>query len=158
MPPRRFKKKSVKRIVEKRVAKAIKEYEKTRTDSNNAGRSGSANTGGTVAPEMHGYGGGGLRFAKCAEDDIVKLLYVHVEGRALTCKSFGLWNLKGDDIEATTIALHELVLMCPELVSTEKKKIEKYTSRISRREIKEMLLLSSLRLCLMQIQHGSRTD
>ncbi|GKE07834.1 hypothetical protein Tco_1411385 [Tanacetum coccineum] len=54
MPPRRFKKKSVKRIVEKRVAKAIEEYEKTRTDSNNAGRSGSANTGGTVAPEMHG--------------------------------------------------------------------------------------------------------
>ncbi|GJT54450.1 hypothetical protein Tco_0989504 [Tanacetum coccineum] len=187
MPPRRFKKKYVKRIVEKRVAKAIEEYEKTRTDSNNAGGSGSANTGGTVAPEMHGCsyktftndkphsftgtegvsrtetlvrkdGGGGLRFAKCAEDDIVKLLYVHVEGRALTCKSFGLWNLKGDDIEATTIALHELVLMCPELVSTEKKKIEKYTSRISRREIKEMLLLSSLRLCLMQIQHGSRTD
>ncbi|GKB02262.1 hypothetical protein Tco_0830351, partial [Tanacetum coccineum] len=29
MPPRRFKKKSVKRIVEKRVAKAIEEYEKT---------------------------------------------------------------------------------------------------------------------------------
>ncbi|GJR86508.1 hypothetical protein Tco_0210519 [Tanacetum coccineum] len=54
MPPRRFKKKSVKRIVEKRVAKAIEEYEKTRTDSNNAGGSGSANTGGTVAPEMHG--------------------------------------------------------------------------------------------------------
>ncbi|GJR18712.1 putative reverse transcriptase domain-containing protein [Tanacetum coccineum] len=42
------------RIVEKRVAKAIEEYEKTRTDSNNAGGSGSTNTGGTVAPEMHG--------------------------------------------------------------------------------------------------------
>ncbi|GKA31935.1 hypothetical protein Tco_0718302 [Tanacetum coccineum] len=40
--------------MEKRVAKAIEEYEKTRTDSNNAGGSGSANTGGTVAPEMHG--------------------------------------------------------------------------------------------------------
>ncbi|GJZ61372.1 putative reverse transcriptase domain-containing protein [Tanacetum coccineum] len=50
MPPRRFKKKSVKRIVEKRVAKAIEEYEKTRVDSNNTGGSGSANTGGTVAP------------------------------------------------------------------------------------------------------------
>ncbi|GJY46825.1 putative ribonuclease H-like domain-containing protein [Tanacetum coccineum] len=48
MPPRRFKKKSVKRIVEKRVAKAIEEYEKTRTDSNNTGGSGSANTGGTL--------------------------------------------------------------------------------------------------------------
>ncbi|GJZ61371.1 hypothetical protein Tco_0617508 [Tanacetum coccineum] len=52
MPPRRFKKKSVKRIVEKRVAKAIEEYEKTRADSNNTGGSGSANTGGTVAPDV----------------------------------------------------------------------------------------------------------
>ncbi|GJX98230.1 hypothetical protein Tco_0355249 [Tanacetum coccineum] len=54
MPPRRFKKKAVKRIVEKRVAKAIEKYEKTRADSNNTGGSGSTNTGGTVVPEMHG--------------------------------------------------------------------------------------------------------
>ncbi|GJS06570.1 hypothetical protein Tco_0363366 [Tanacetum coccineum] len=53
MPPRRFKKKSVKRIVEKRVAKAIEEYEKTRADSNNTGGSGLTNTGGTVAPDVH---------------------------------------------------------------------------------------------------------
>ncbi|GJY12549.1 putative reverse transcriptase domain-containing protein [Tanacetum coccineum] len=33
MPPRRFKKKSVRKIVEKRVAKAIEKYEKTRADS-----------------------------------------------------------------------------------------------------------------------------
>ncbi|GJU43542.1 putative reverse transcriptase domain-containing protein [Tanacetum coccineum] len=52
MSPRRFKKKSVKRIVEKRMAKAIKEYEKTRVDSNNTGGSGSANTGGTVSPDV----------------------------------------------------------------------------------------------------------
>ncbi|GJV68693.1 putative reverse transcriptase domain-containing protein [Tanacetum coccineum] len=39
-----------------------------------------------------------------------------------------LWTLtlKGDDIEAYSNRFHELVLMCPELVSTEKKKIEKY--------------------------------
>ncbi|GKA30722.1 hypothetical protein Tco_0717027 [Tanacetum coccineum] len=54
MPPRRFKKKSVRKIVEKRVAKAIEKYEKTRVDLNNAGGSGSTNTGGTVVPEMHG--------------------------------------------------------------------------------------------------------
>ncbi|GJS59432.1 hypothetical protein Tco_0654216 [Tanacetum coccineum] len=35
MPPKRFKKKSVRKIVEKRVAKAIEKYEKTRADSNN---------------------------------------------------------------------------------------------------------------------------
>ncbi|GKA76435.1 putative reverse transcriptase domain-containing protein [Tanacetum coccineum] len=39
-----------------------------------------------------------------------------------------LWTLtlKGDDIEAYNNRFHELVWMCPELVSTEKKKIEKY--------------------------------
>ncbi|GJW86682.1 putative reverse transcriptase domain-containing protein [Tanacetum coccineum] len=54
MPPRRFKKKSIRKIVEKCVDKAIEEYKKTIADSNNAGGSGSADTGGTVAPEMHG--------------------------------------------------------------------------------------------------------
>ncbi|GJT40751.1 hypothetical protein Tco_0940616 [Tanacetum coccineum] len=43
MLPMRFKKKSVGKIVEKRVAKAIGKYEKTRADSNNAGGSGSTN-------------------------------------------------------------------------------------------------------------------
>ncbi|GJW11431.1 hypothetical protein Tco_1577258 [Tanacetum coccineum] len=114
MPPRRFKKKSVKRIVEKRVAKAIEEYEKTRTDSNNAGGSGSANTGGTVAPEIHGCsyktftngkphsfngteGVVGLKrwfekmeqvfeICKCAEDDKVKFAMCTFEGRALGIK------------------------------------------------------------------------
>ncbi|GJZ74652.1 putative reverse transcriptase domain-containing protein [Tanacetum coccineum] len=147
MPPRRFKKKSVKRIVEKRVAKAIEEYEKTRTDSNNAGGSGSANTGGTVAPEMHGCsyktftngkphsfngteGVVGLKrwfekmeqvfeICKCAEDD---------KQTEIQRMEQELWTLtlKGDDIEAYNNRFHELVLMCPELVSTEKKKIEKY--------------------------------
>ncbi|GJY80015.1 putative reverse transcriptase domain-containing protein, partial [Tanacetum coccineum] len=42
-----------------------------------------------------------------------------------------LWTLtlKGDDIEAYNNRFHELVLMCPELVSTESKKIEKYIRR-----------------------------
>ncbi|GJZ98872.1 putative reverse transcriptase domain-containing protein [Tanacetum coccineum] len=105
--PRRFKKKkSVRKIVEKRVAKAIEKYEKTRADSNNTGGSGSTNTGGTVVPEMHGCsyktfmngkphsfkgteGVVGLKrwfekmeqvfeICKCAEDDKVEVCYVHV--------------------------------------------------------------------------------
>ncbi|GJX38835.1 reverse transcriptase domain-containing protein [Tanacetum coccineum] len=44
MPPKRFKKKSVRQIVEKRVAKAIEKYEKTRADSNNTDGYGSTNT------------------------------------------------------------------------------------------------------------------
>ncbi|GJR39066.1 putative reverse transcriptase domain-containing protein [Tanacetum coccineum] len=193
MSPRRFKKKSIKRLVEKRVAKAIEEYEKTRADSNNAGGSGSTNTGGTVAPDVqgcsyktfmngkpHSFNGTegvvGLKrwfekmqqvfeICKCAEDDKVKFAMCKFEGRALTwwnrnVQTLGLANanqipwsnvkammtteycpttkiqkmeqelwtltLKGDDIEAYINRFHELVLMCPELVSTENKKIEKY--------------------------------
>nr|GEW34494.1 putative reverse transcriptase domain-containing protein [Tanacetum cinerariifolium] len=48
MPPRRLGKKSVKKLVEKRMAKAIEEYKKTRADSINVGGSGSASTGGSA--------------------------------------------------------------------------------------------------------------
>ncbi|GJS89954.1 putative reverse transcriptase domain-containing protein [Tanacetum coccineum] len=50
MSPRRFKKKSVKRLVEKRVAKAIEEYEKSRAYLDSAGSSGGnlGNAGGTM--------------------------------------------------------------------------------------------------------------
>ncbi|GJW54284.1 putative reverse transcriptase domain-containing protein [Tanacetum coccineum] len=112
MPPRRFKKKSVRKIVEKRVAKAIEKYEKTRADSNNTGGSGSTNTGGTVVPEMHGCsyktfmngkphsfkgteGVVGLKrwfekmeqvfeICKCVEDDKVNVAMFTFEGHALT--------------------------------------------------------------------------
>ncbi|GJZ52147.1 putative reverse transcriptase domain-containing protein [Tanacetum coccineum] len=200
MPPRRFKKKSVRKIVEKRVAKAIEEYEKTRSESNNAGGSGSANTEGTVTPEMHGCsyktftngkphsfsgteGVVGLKhwfekieqvfeICKCVEDDKVKFAVCTFEGHALTwwnenVQTLGLANanqipwsnikdmmtteycpsteiqrmeqelwtltLKGDDIEAYNNRFHELVLMCPELVSTKRKKIEKYIRRFPER-------------------------
>ncbi|GJT87172.1 hypothetical protein Tco_1068889 [Tanacetum coccineum] len=94
-PPRRFKKKSVKRIVEKRVAKAIEEYEKDKSgSSNNTGGSGSTNTGGTVAPDVQGCVVGLKRWfkkmeqvfeiCKCAEDDKVKFAICTFEGRALT--------------------------------------------------------------------------
>ncbi|GJX42436.1 hypothetical protein Tco_0257426 [Tanacetum coccineum] len=124
MPPRRFKKKSVKRIVEKRVAKAIEEYEKTRTDSNNAGGSGSANTGGTVAPEMHG----------CSYKTFTNGKPHSFNGTEATeskgwSKSLVLVTLKGDDIEHTTIRFTNWVLMYPELVSTEKKRFEKLIIR-----------------------------
>ncbi|GJX20974.1 putative reverse transcriptase domain-containing protein [Tanacetum coccineum] len=135
MPPRRFKKKSVRKIVEKRVAKAIEKYEKTRADSNNTGGSGSTNTGGTVVPEMHGCsyktfmngkphsfkGTEGVVGLKCWFEKMEQVFEIANDGirtRTLT--------LKGDDIEAYSNRFNELVLMCPELVSTESKKIEKY--------------------------------
>ncbi|GJY14060.1 putative reverse transcriptase domain-containing protein [Tanacetum coccineum] len=155
MPPRRLKKKSVKRLVEKRVAKAIEEYEKTRANPGNASGSGSTNTGGTVNVQS--------LVAKAK----IKVMFAAstFEGRALTwwngnVHTLGLVNanhipwtefksmmtteycpateiqrmeeelwtltLKGDDIEAYNNRFHELALMCPDLVPNEKKKIERY--------------------------------
>ncbi|GJX98603.1 putative reverse transcriptase domain-containing protein [Tanacetum coccineum] len=177
----------------KRVAKAIKEYEKTRANLDNTRSSGgySENAGGTVNVQgcshkifmngkPHPFNGTqgvvGLRcwiekveqvfeIFKCAEEDKVMFAASTFEGRALTwwngnvhtlglinansipwtefktmmtteyCPAIEiqrmeqeLWTLtfKGDDIEAYNNHFHELVLMCPELVSTEKKNIEKY--------------------------------
>ncbi|GKC22479.1 putative reverse transcriptase domain-containing protein, partial [Tanacetum coccineum] len=193
MPPRRLKKKSVKRLVEKRVAKAIEEYEKSRANLDSAGSSGgnTGNVGGTVNVQgcshktfmngkPHSFNGTegvvGLRrwiekveqvfeICKCVEEDKVMFTASTFEGRALTwwngnVHTLGLVNanripwtefktmvtteycpaieiqrmeqelwtltLKGDDIEAYNNCFHELALMCPELVPTEKKKIEKY--------------------------------
>ncbi|GKD09801.1 putative reverse transcriptase domain-containing protein, partial [Tanacetum coccineum] len=194
MPPRRFKKKSVKRLVEKHVAKAIEEYEKNRANLDSAGSSGGnpGNARGTM--NVHGCshktfmngkphtfngteGVVGLRrwiekveqvfeTCKCAEEDKVMFAASTFEGRALTwwngnVHTLGLVNanhipwtefktmmtmeyclateiqrmeqelwtltLKGDDIEAYNNRFHKLALMCPELVPTEKKKIERYT-------------------------------
>ncbi|GKG20283.1 hypothetical protein Tco_0380084, partial [Tanacetum coccineum] len=58
-------------------------------------------------------------------------------------------TLKGDDIEAYNNRFHELDLMCPELVPTKKKKIEKYIRGVFLKESKEISLLQNLQLCMM---------
>ncbi|GJZ57783.1 putative reverse transcriptase domain-containing protein [Tanacetum coccineum] len=116
MPPRIFKKKSVKRLVEKHVAKAIEEYEKTRADLNNAGGSGSANTGGTVAPDVQG--------CSNVKAMMTTEYYPTTEIQKMEQELWTL-TLKGDDIEAYSNRFHKLVRMCPELVPTENKKIQK---------------------------------
>ncbi|GKD04886.1 putative reverse transcriptase domain-containing protein [Tanacetum coccineum] len=193
MPPRRLKKKSVKRLVEKRVAKGIEEYEKSRANLDSAGssRGNIGNTRGTVNVQgcshktfmngkPHSFNGTegvvGLRrwiekveqvfeICKCTEEDKVMFAASTFDGRALTwwngnVHTLGLVNanripwtefktmmtteycpateiqrmeqerwtltLKGDDIDAYNNCFHELALMCPELVPTEKKKIERY--------------------------------
>ncbi|GKF06433.1 putative reverse transcriptase domain-containing protein [Tanacetum coccineum] len=180
-------------VVEKRVAKAIEEYKKSKANLDSAGSSGgnTGNTGGTVNVQgcshktfmngkPHTFNGTegvvGLRrwiekvdqvfeTCKCAEEDKVMFAASTFKGRALTwwngnvhtlrlvnanhipwtefktmmtteyCSAIKiqrieqeLWTLtlKGDDIEAYNNHFHELALMCPELVPTEKKKIEKY--------------------------------
>ncbi|GJY10141.1 putative reverse transcriptase domain-containing protein [Tanacetum coccineum] len=120
MPPRRLKKKSIKKLVEKHVAKAIEEYEKSKANLDSAGSSGEnlRNAGGTMNGVV------GLRrwiekveqvfeTCKCAEEDKVMFAASTFEGR--------------DNIEAYNNRFHVLALMCPELVPTEKKMIERYT-------------------------------
>ncbi|GJS18565.1 hypothetical protein Tco_0413037 [Tanacetum coccineum] len=112
MPPRRLKKKSVKRLVEKRVAKAIEEYKKSRANLDGAESSGgnTGNAGGTVNVQgcshntfmngkPHSYNGTegvvGLRrwiekveqvfeICKCAKENKVMFAASTFEGRALT--------------------------------------------------------------------------
>ncbi|GKA55501.1 putative reverse transcriptase domain-containing protein [Tanacetum coccineum] len=122
MPPRRLKKKSVKRLVEKRVAKAIEEYEKSRANLDSAGSSGgnTGNAGGTCAEEDK------VMFAASTFEMMMTTEYCPaIEIQRMEQELWTL-TLKGDDIEAYSNRFHELVLMCPELVPTEKKKIEKY--------------------------------
>ncbi|GJU18804.1 putative reverse transcriptase domain-containing protein [Tanacetum coccineum] len=165
MPPRRLKKKSIKRLVEKRVAKAIEEYKKSRANLDSAGssRGNPRNAGETMNIEKVEQV---FETYKCAEEDKVMFAASTFEVRALTwwngnVHTLGLVNanhipwtefktmmiteycpatkiqrieqelwtltLKGYDIEAYNNRFHELALMCPELVPTEKKKIERYT-------------------------------
>ncbi|GKA77747.1 putative reverse transcriptase domain-containing protein [Tanacetum coccineum] len=119
MPLRRLKKKSVKRLVEKRVAKAIEEYEKTRSNPGNASGSGLTNTGETVNVQgcthktfmngkPHPFNGTegvvGLRrwigkveqvfeICKCAEEDKVMFVASTFEGRALTWSNGNVYTL-----------------------------------------------------------------
>ncbi|GJT08898.1 hypothetical protein Tco_0843360 [Tanacetum coccineum] len=141
MLPRRFKKKSVRKIVEKRVAKAIEKYEKTKADTNNAGGSGSTNTGGTVVPEMQGYlyktfmngklhsfkGTEGVvrlkrwfekmkqvfEICKCAEDD--KLVSTEKKKIEKYIRGFPE-RIKGNITSSKPATLHEAINMARELV------------------------------------------
>ncbi|GJV87422.1 hypothetical protein Tco_1531360 [Tanacetum coccineum] len=56
MPPNTLKQKAVKRMVQKRVVEAIAEYEKNRTNPENAGGSGgnAKDVGGVITPPVHG--------------------------------------------------------------------------------------------------------
>ncbi|GJX12456.1 putative reverse transcriptase domain-containing protein [Tanacetum coccineum] len=193
MPPRESKKKKIKKLVEKRVAKAIKKYEKAKASLDKAGssRGDIENVRGAVAPNVQGLSRWiekveqVFEISKCAEGDKVMFAASTLEGRALTwwngnVHTLGLVNanripwtefksmmtteycpttkiqrmeeelwtltLKGDDIEAYNNRFHELALMCPELVPTEKKKVERYIKGFLK-ESKETSLLRSLLLC-----------
>ncbi|GKA37140.1 putative reverse transcriptase domain-containing protein [Tanacetum coccineum] len=110
MPPKMMKRNAVKKMVKKRIAEAIEEYEKTKGNPSNVGGSRPANTGGTVNVQgcshktfingkPHPFNGMkgvfGLRrwiekveqvfeICKCSEEDKVIFAASTFEGRALT--------------------------------------------------------------------------
>ncbi|GJU71256.1 putative reverse transcriptase domain-containing protein [Tanacetum coccineum] len=91
-----------------------------------------------------------FKTSKCAKEDKVMFAASTFKGHALTWWNGNieqeLWTLtlKGDDIEAYNNHFHELALMCPELVPTERKKIESMFVGFLK-ESRETSLLQSLR-------------
>nr|GFA73170.1 hypothetical protein [Tanacetum cinerariifolium] len=130
MPPRRVKKKSVKRS----------------SEGNTGNAEGTMNVQGCsyknfMNGKPHSFNGTkdvvGLRrwiekieqkfeICKCAEEDKVIFAASTFEGRALTWMEQEPWTLtlKGDDLEEYNNHFHELAMMCPDLVPNEKKKIK----------------------------------
>nr|GEV55291.1 hypothetical protein [Tanacetum cinerariifolium] len=156
MLPRRLKRRAIEIMMQKRVAEAIAEYKRNQTNPKNARGSGPANTGGVVASNVHGCsyktfrncqphsfngteGVFGLthwfekmeqvfEISKCAKEDKVKFVACTFEATEIQKIEKELWTLtvKGDDIEEYYNRLHELALMCPNMVTPKKNKIECY--------------------------------
>nr|GEV71402.1 hypothetical protein [Tanacetum cinerariifolium] len=137
-----LKQKSVKKMVKKRAAKAIEDYEKSRANSNNVGGSGSGNAGGTMNVQgcLHKTFMNGKPHPFNEIKAVIGLRHwiEKVEKVFEICKIFlatkiqrmeqELWTLtlNGDDIEAYNNRFHEVTLMCHNLVSTKKKNFERY--------------------------------
>ncbi|GJZ78070.1 hypothetical protein Tco_0642742 [Tanacetum coccineum] len=114
MPPRRLIRSAVERLIADRVAKAIVEHERNRPNP--------INTGGVVTPNVHGC------TYKTFMNGLVNANNIPwIEFKGTQRIEHELWTLtlKGGDIEGYNNRFHELALMCPELVTLEKK-IERY--------------------------------
>nr|GEZ35834.1 hypothetical protein [Tanacetum cinerariifolium] len=133
---RRVKKKSVRRLVVKRVAKAIKEYKKTRANLDNAERFGgnTKNAGGirSVQGCLHKNFMNGKPHSFNGMESVTEFKSMmtteYCQATEIQRIKQELWTstLKKDDIEAYNNHLHELALMYPSLVPNEKKKIKRY--------------------------------
>ncbi|GJV93766.1 putative reverse transcriptase domain-containing protein [Tanacetum coccineum] len=129
-PPKRLKKKSVKRLVEKRMAKAIEKYEKIRASSDKAGSSGgnTKNVGRTGSMQGCSHKTFMNENPTLLMEQKSMMTTEYCPATKIKRMEEELWTLtlKGDDIEAYNNRFHELALMCPELVPNENKKIDRY--------------------------------
>nr|GEY80666.1 putative reverse transcriptase domain-containing protein [Tanacetum cinerariifolium] len=79
MRPKMMKRKAVNKMVKKRIAEAIEEYERTRVNPGNASGFGETNTSGPVIVQEQVF-----EICKCAEEDKIMFAASTFEGRALT--------------------------------------------------------------------------
>nr|GEU59641.1 reverse transcriptase domain-containing protein [Tanacetum cinerariifolium] len=135
MPPKMMKRKAVKKMVKKQIAKAIEEYEKIKVNPGNTSGSGVTNTGRSVNVQgcthktfinVKPYPFNGTKGVVSLRRWIKK-----VEQVFEICKYAE--EDKGDDIEAYNNCFHEVALVCPDLVPNEKKKIERYMKGFPKR-------------------------
>nr|GEV45613.1 putative reverse transcriptase domain-containing protein [Tanacetum cinerariifolium] len=144
MPPEMMKRKAVKKIVKKRIAEAIEEYERTRVNPGNASGPGETSTGGSVNVQgcthktfmngkPHPFNGTegvvGLRRWIEKVEQVFEICKCDEEDKVMMEEELWTLTLKGDDIEAYNNRFHELALMCPDLVPNEKKKTESKRSK-----------------------------
>ncbi|GJV20210.1 putative reverse transcriptase domain-containing protein [Tanacetum coccineum] len=124
MPPKMLKQNAVKKMVKKRVADAIAEYEKTRANPDNVGGSGLISLMGLKLHTL------GLANANQIPWNNVKTMmtteYCPITEIQRLEQELWTLTLKGDDIEGYNNRFHELALMCPDLVTPEKKKVRHY--------------------------------
>nr|GEU37768.1 hypothetical protein [Tanacetum cinerariifolium] len=135
--PKMKKRKAVKKMVKKRIAEAIEEYERTRVNPGNASESGETSTEGVVGlrrwiekVEQNGnvHTLGLVNANRIPWTEFKSMMTEYCPATKIQRMEEELWTLtlKGDDIEAYNNHFHELALMCPDLVPNEKKKIERY--------------------------------
>ncbi|GJX80955.1 putative reverse transcriptase domain-containing protein [Tanacetum coccineum] len=124
MPPKMLKRKAVTKMVKKQVAKAIAEYERTKVNPGNAIGSGSVNAGGIDASKVHG----------CTYKTFLNCQPHKFNG---TEGVVGLkrWFKKMEQVFEISKCAEEdkLALMCLDLVTPEKKKIERYIQGLPER-------------------------
>ncbi|GJW79653.1 hypothetical protein Tco_0143628 [Tanacetum coccineum] len=119
MPPRAMTQAAIEKLVSDRVAAALAQDRATRGNTNGAGRPGG---------NIRGNAGG-------QERNKVKFAAATLQGRALTwwnsqVATLGLEvvnaKVKDSNISAYTQRFNELVLLCPKMVPSKKKKVETY--------------------------------
>nr|GEU44870.1 reverse transcriptase domain-containing protein [Tanacetum cinerariifolium] len=127
---------NVERLVSSRLAEDIVEYERNITKPENAGGAGPENAGGATAPNgnVHSLGLSNANQIPWSESKSMMTTEYCPETEIKRMEQ-ELWTLtlKRDNIEGYNNRFHELAMMCLDLVTPERKKIERYVRGLPER-------------------------